>query len=289
MMVLLWLSLAFGHTFDAGFLGLEEQAPGQFSIRWNPPANGAVSGLVPSLPCPVQGGMMRCEDALGPLSVTGLTAAGVEVVTMVRWLDGAVYTGVLRPELPQVQPERASGLVNAAELGARHLWKGLDHLMFVGCLTMLLRGWNLVRGITAFTIGHGITLGLVVLGGLTLPGAPVEALIALSIAMLARASLVEERSAWSRSPAVIAGGFGLLHGLGFASVLRDLGVPEHGLAQVLIGFHLGLEFGQLICIAALLPFLWLLRRYQLQQWPMWVVGSVSMAMMWARIGALGAS
>ncbi len=289
MMVFLWLCLAFGHTFDAGFLGLEEQAPGEFTIRWNPPAKGAIDGLAPELPCPVSAGRMRCSGELGSVSVSGLAEAGVEVVTTVHWLDGAMYTGVLRPGTPELHPERASGFGNSAELGARHLWLGVDHLMFVGCLATLLRGWSLVRGITAFTVGHAVTLGFVVLGGLSLPSAPVEALIALSIALLAREALVDEPSVWSRSPAVVAGGFGLLHGLGFASVLRELGVPHVGIGQVLFGFHVGLELGQLAFLGCLLPVLWLLRRYHLQEWPMWAVGSVAMAMVWTRIGALGVS
>lgn len=141
-------------------------------------------------------------------------------------------------------------------LGVEHILMGADHLAFVLGLLLLVRGViPLVKAITAFSVAHSLTLALATLGLVELPPAPVEAAIALSIAFLA-SEIVDGRqgkfSLSHRSPWLVAFGFGLLHGLGFAGALREMGLPTPEIPIALLFFNLGVEFGQLIFVAAIL-------------------------------------
>ncbi len=139
-------------------------------------------------------------------------------------------------------------------LGVEHILTGYDHLLFLAAL--LLRGggfWSLVKIITAFTIAHSITLALAVLGLVVIPSRLVESAIALSIVWVA-----VENLAGSGAPSrrwLVSFCFGLVHGLGFASVLEPLSLPSARLAWALVGFNLGVEAGQALVVAALLPVL----------------------------------
>ena len=133
------------------------------------------------------------------------------------------------------------------QLGVKHILIGIDHLALLLCLSMLARGMNLVRLVTAFTIGHSITLCLAALKIVQVPVAPVEVLIVLSVAYLARDVLQGRKL--GRSNSVLLAGIGLLHGLGFASVLSEIGLPQSQLLPALISFNIGIEIGQLIFLA----------------------------------------
>jgi len=142
-------------------------------------------------------------------------------------------------------------------LGWQHIWAGLDHLLFLLCLFALTTNWQrLLLAISAFTATHSITLALAVTGTIRLASAPVEAAIALSVVFMAaellRRPTTTAPSLIQRYPALAAGAFGLLHGLGFASVLRSIGVPTGDTLPALLGFNLGVELGQ---IAFMLPLL----------------------------------
>jgi HupE / UreJ protein len=121
--------------------------------------------------------------------------------------------------------------------------------------------WSMIKIITAFTVAHSVTLALAVLGVVTLPERLVEAAIALSIAYVAAENLFA-RQALSRRWAVSLG-FGLVHGFGFASVLRALGLPAEHLALSLGAFNLGVEAGQ---AAVALPLVWGLARLRGRPW-----------------------
>ncbi|MBC7480982.1 MAG: HupE/UreJ family protein, partial [Rhizobacter sp.] len=142
-------------------------------------------------------------------------------------------------------------------LGFVHILEGWDHLLFL--LALALPGGRLgvfVRIITAFTIAHSLTLAVAALGLINVPAAPVEALIALSIAWVAAENLIRVRPMARRW--VVAFAFGLVHGFGFSTVLRDIGVPRDALLSSLIWFNLGIEFGQLLVLLLLVPALtWL--------------------------------
>ena len=149
-------------------------------------------------------------------------------------------------------------------LGVEHILEGWDHLLFVVALVLLVRrGWAVAKAVTAFTVAHSLTLAGVSLGLLGLPGRPVEAVIALSIVLLALEAIREDRETWTRRwPWLVAFLFGLVHGFGFAGALREIGLPEGEVPAALISFNLGVEAGQLAVVATVLALLATLRRLQ---------------------------
>lgn len=141
-------------------------------------------------------------------------------------------------------------------LGITHILEGLDHLLFVFALLLLVRGRaRLFWAITAFTAAHSLTLAAATLGILTLPSPPVEAVIALSIVFLAyeltlppgRRDRVTENAPW-----IVTFGFGLVHGLGFAGALREIGLPEGDIPLALLAFNFGVELGQILFVMLVL-------------------------------------
>jgi len=162
-------------------------------------------------------------------------------------------------------------------------------------LVLLTRGmWPLVRTVTAFTVAHSITLALATLGYVHVPPAPVEALIALSIVFVAVEVVHLHRGReglTARKPWLIAFAFGLLHGLGFAGALSEVGLPPGHIPTALLFFNLGVEIGQLVFIAAVLGLAALIRRIPVAQ-PRWVkltapyaVGSIAMFWVFERVSA----
>ena len=152
-------------------------------------------------------------------------------------------------------------------LGTEHVLIGLDHLAFVFCLAMLASGRKLLYLITAFTIGHSLSLALSYLGIVQIPIAPVEAVIALSVVFMAREAILDRRARYSDSPVTakqysqrsrlaLTAGFGLVHGLGFASVLGDLGVSTDDTVIALAFFNVGVEAGQVLFVSVVLLLAW---------------------------------
>jgi methylamine dehydrogenase heavy chain len=166
-------------------------------------------------------------------------------------------------------------------LGITHILDGADHLAFVLCLCLLTSGLRLLGLITAFTLGHSISLALAFLGVVHVPAPPVEATIALSIAFMAREVLLARRAPPTAAPLMaaavkdepgnrhrhvaIVAAFGLLHGLGFASALGELGVSAGERITGLVFFNLGVEAGQLIFVALVSLLLLLARAVRVLQ------------------------
>jgi hydrogenase/urease accessory protein HupE len=148
--------------------------------------------------------------------------------------------------------------------GIEHILFGFDHLLFVLALILIVPDRRmLVWTITAFTLAHSITLSLATLELVHVPGPPVEAGIALSIMLLACEIVRSQRgqsSLTTKCPWVVAFAFGLLHGLGFASALVDIGLPSGDVPLALFAFNVGVEIGQLAFIAAVLAAMALARR-----------------------------
>lgn len=199
---------------------------------------------------------LECEtvDMEGSLiSVDGFEDSQINVVVRIVRPSGDVSHAILdagRPELSVAGPEEQThSFFEYLALGVEHLLTGWDHLTFVLGL-MVLFGWHrrLIAAVTAFTIGHSLTLALSVLGILSVPQALVEALIALTIVVLALEIQLGGRGPVWRHPWTLPGALGLLHGLGFASVLFDAGLPRDEIPLALLGFNLGLELGQLAVI-----------------------------------------
>jgi hydrogenase/urease accessory protein HupE len=138
-------------------------------------------------------------------------------------------------------------------LGMEHIIGGLDHLLFVFALLVIARTPRRVLWtVTGFTLGHSLTLSLAALGYVSLPVPPMEAAIALSIVFLAVEIARGDRQGLTyRYPLLVSCGFGLLHGLGFASALGEIGLVEDAMLWSLLFFNLGVEAGQLLFIAVL--------------------------------------
>jgi hydrogenase/urease accessory protein HupE len=192
----------------------------------------------------------------GEVHISGLVATMTDVLVRIENLDG-------RTQVTRVTPSSPSFLVAAAPsaldvtrtylvLGVEHILFGVDHLLFVLALLILVKGWRkLIGTITAFTIAHSITLAAATLGFVHVPSKPVEATIALSIVFVA-CEIVHRRQGrpgltegW---PWIIAFSFGLLHGLGFAGALREVGLPQNAIPLALLFFNVGVELGQLLFI-----------------------------------------
>ncbi|TMV09077.1 HupE/UreJ family protein [Ruegeria sediminis] len=147
-------------------------------------------------------------------------------------------------------PSFWTALVGYTSLGIQHILIGLDHIALLVCLALLASGWTLVRLATAFTTGHSLTLCLAAFDILRVPAGPMEAVIALSVVFLAR-DVVLGRRLGRRHTALLAG-VGLVHGLGFASVLGEIGLPNTARISALLGFNLGVEIGQILVLFALI-------------------------------------
>jgi hydrogenase/urease accessory protein HupE len=137
-----------------------------------------------------------------------------------------------------------------------HILAGLDHLLFVLALLLVVRGVKrIIATVTAFTVAHSLTLVAATLGWVHVPGPPVEAIIALSIVFVAGEVLHGLRGRpglTARAPWVVAFSFGLLHGLGFAGALAEVGLPDTAIPVALLTFNVGVEIGQLMFIVAVL-------------------------------------
>lgn len=202
----------------------------------------------------------------GALFSSGLMAAGAAT---------AVETTEAGAELPIGRTaivERSLGEVAGDYLwqGFIHILMGWDHLAFVLCLCLLTRGRTLLLLVTTFTLGHSLSLALAFFEVVRIPVPPVEAVIALSIAFMAREALVRDRQA-EETPAIrarymaVVAAFGLLHGLGFASVLGDLGLVQSERVPGLIFFNLGVEIGQLAFVAFVTAAMWAAGKVRLSE------------------------
>jgi hypothetical protein len=204
-----------------------------------------------------------CQAGLGggTIRIPGLEETRTDVLVRYTLPGGAeAQTMRLTPSAPSFEMARAEGPWARAQsyvaLGVDHILMGLDHLLFVFLLLLLIRRARLLVGaITAFTVAHSLSLAAATLGWIAVPAAPVEAIIALSIVILAT-ELVQPRGTGlqltARFPWAVSFSFGLLHGLGFASALSDIGVPQGDVPLALFAFNLGVEAGQLLFIAAVL-------------------------------------
>jgi hydrogenase/urease accessory protein HupE len=194
------------------------------------------------------------------IHITGLAATMTDVLVRIENLDGTTQVTRVTPSSPSFVVAAAPRALDVTRtyqvLGVEHILFGVDHLLFVLALLILVKGWRkLVGTITAFTIAHSITLAIATLGFVHVPSKPVEATIALSIIFVA-CEIVHRRQGRSGLtetwPWVIAFSFGLLHGLGFAGALREVGLPQNAIPLALLFFNIGVELGQLLFIGVVM-------------------------------------
>ncbi len=245
------------HDFEPGVLVLEEVEPGRFAVSWAEPVDkqGAPSGVLVSFPeaCERRDAALLCEAGLrGELSFSGLHETRTQVVVVARWLDGRSFEALVSGSAPRVHLTPGPGRDATAwiRLGVEHIALGYDHVAFVlGLLLVVGSSRRLVATITAFTLAHSITLALAATRVVTLPVRAVEASIALSVILVAREALSDRPTLTRTRPYLVAFLFGLVHGLGFASALSELGLPHDGRAFALAFFNVGVELGQLAIVA----------------------------------------
>ncbi len=275
------------HESRPAHLEIRQAPAGILAVNWTRPVrNQRVLPLHPIFPAdckvvgtvapyPLQGLLhqrwtLDCGESPLPgrrIAVAGLKAGISDVLLRFQSQDGASHTALLNRKNPAfVLPEESASAPDSKpyylRLGVEHILGGPDHLLFVLLLLLLLRGLGaLIKTITAFTLGHSITLAASVLGWVHFPAAPVEALIALSIVLLARELLRgNEGSLTKRRPWLLAALFGLVHGLGFAGALAEIGLPETDIPMALLLFNVGVELGQLLFIILALLLIRLLQR-----------------------------
>jgi hydrogenase/urease accessory protein HupE len=222
-------------------------APGAYVERWRATCEGGLVGET--------------------ISIEGLPFTRTDVLARVQRADGASQTVRLTPEAASFTvAERTSWIAVARTylaLGVEHILLGADHLLFVLALCFLVAsGRRLVGTVTSFTVAHSLTLAAASLGLVHVPAKPVEAAIALSIVFVALEMLrgaAGRQGLAARQPWLVAFAFGLLHGLGFAGALRDVGLPDDAIPAALAFFNIGVEVGQLAFLGAVFACLVLAR------------------------------
>ena len=217
------------------------------------------------------------------IGVDGLATAYTDVLLRVELADGLSHRTVLRADEPYAEIPASQSRWKVASgyfrLGVEHILAGWDHLAFVFGLLLLVGGIRqLLETVTAFTVGHSITLSAAVLGYVAPSSSWIEFAIAFSIFVLAcelsrdrnvGPSARHELSYMRRFPWLMAGLFGLLHGAGFAGALAEVGLPQNEIPLALFSFNVGIEAGQIIFILGVMV-LWRLARPLLDVAPTWV-------------------
>ncbi|WP_232427019.1 HupE/UreJ family protein [Teredinibacter turnerae] len=254
------------HDTPVVSLTLTEIDAGRYSLSWSPDDIDAALHVAFPGHCELQAQVLACgsQGMMGKLTVDGLgkryAAVVVRVPAQPGERDPRIYTLTAAQQDIMLVPAAGNTLRHTAAvylpLGIEHIVLGVDHLLFVLGLLMLTRGLaDLVKTITAFTLAHSVSLAAAVFSWITVNEALVNALIALSIAVLAVEVVHRQRGriGWSqRAPWLVAFGFGLLHGLGFAGGLVSLGLDQHTLVGALLFFNLGVEAGQLLFVGLVL-------------------------------------
>jgi hydrogenase/urease accessory protein HupE len=312
----LWLLLLAGasgaHPLAPSLLDLRVAPDGTTQVRFKRPALQPRGAPVePTLPshCVQRGEVETVREGTGvvstwqvdcgdqglvgyPVGFRGFAESGTNGLVKIELPGGSQQQAVLHSGQPSIVVAEESTVWDAARdyalLGFQHILGGLDHLLFVAGLLLLVPGMRqLVATVTAFTIGHSITLSMAALGFVSAPSGPIEFAIAASIVYLATEIANprdgEPLSLWRR-PYVLAGSFGLLHGFGFAGALAEVGLPSRDIPVALASFNLGIEIGQLAFVGVLVGVFVSLQRLAVRP-PRWgrsaaAYGIGSLAAMW---------
>lgn len=260
------------HGLEPALLALRETRPGVFAVAWkSSKIRLPGADVVPRLParCKAVGSgeeidlgdraEARWTVDCGPegltgesVGVDGLEVSRITALLLLERADGSSTQAVLNARMPALvvpaAPSRWTLLRDYVALGVEHILSGPDHLLFVlGLLLLVPTTRLLVETITAFTVGHSITLSAAALGIARVPSRPIEVLIAASVLLLA-VELARENAhdtVLRRFPWLAALAFGLLHGFGFAGALAEAGLPQRDVPMALLAFNVGIELGQL--------------------------------------------
>ena len=287
---------ALAHEPTIAVLELHDQGKGHYLGGWTlPPTDETLKPIFPSQ-CTWVPPQLDCgaRGLVGQLSFEGLGSK--QSATMIRVVsqkgDVQAYTVSAGNPFVTVATDPGTNIAVWLELantyvnlGIDHILLGIDHLLFVLGLIWLVRDkWMLVKTITSFTVAHSISLAAATFGWVGVPTAPLNAAIALSIVFVG-VEIVKlnrgEIGLTARYPWVVAFSFGLLHGLGFATALINLGIPRATLPPALLFFNVGVEIGQLAFVLVVLALIWAHRRAEatLPRWsasiPAYAIGTVA--------------
>lgn len=273
--------------FRPAYLQLRQVDAANYDVLWKVPAVDEFTTLKVSLQFPagvteaparqtsyadgiaVQRWRIHAPGGLNGKTIgfTNLSLARIDVLVRVARADGTEQLERVLPLAPSFVVSASPGPLEVVRtytlLGVEHILMGFDHLLFVLGLVVLVGGVKrILLTVTAFTVAHSITLALATLDVVRVPGALVEATIALSILFIAIEILQQQRGhegLTSRAPWLVAFSFGLLHGLGFAGALAEIGLPQNAIPLALLFFNVGVEVGQVMFILATLATMRLVR------------------------------
>jgi hydrogenase/urease accessory protein HupE len=268
------------HEMSMAEMEVRETSPGDFLWQWtarDERQSGTDMNVIWPAGCTAQENLLRCgeQGLTGELRVQGVGERYSAAIVRVSWRDGKSRVMTLTARQPaarlygSAEDQRGGWEIASAYgvLGVEHILTGIDHLLFViGLLFLVGLRRQLVLTISAFTLAHSLTLALSALGWLTLRPPPVEATIALSILLVAGEALRTGNTLSRRWPALVAFLFGLMHGLGFAGALAQIGLPQQHLLVALLAFNVGVEFGQLFVVGLAFGAYHLLVRYARLDW-----------------------
>lgn len=271
--------LARAHALDPGYLELAPLSDTSWRVTWRAPdVGGKPMPLGVSLPegCSgapaapasfdgrawVSGWIATCPEGLagGTIRINGLENTATDTLVRYELAPGQAQMHRLTAGAPAFTVPGEAGMVEIftsyVSLGFSHILAGVDHLLFVFAMLLLIPTYRrLFWAVTAFTLAHSLTLALAALDVVRVPPAPVEAVIALSIAFLAYELCLpaaRRDPLTLKAPWLLSFAFGLIHGLGFAGALREIGLPEADIPLALFAFNVGVELGQLSFIALVL-------------------------------------
>jgi hydrogenase/urease accessory protein HupE len=296
---------ATAHEMTLADLSVREVGQGEFVWSWGIPGkNKPISqDLTPVWPegCAGDARTVRCngKGMVGMLSVKGIGNNYSAVILRITWRGDQSSTYTLSKNQPGTRLFGSArddrNMLEVAEtygmLGIEHILSGIDHLLFVLSLLFLV-GFRrqLLATVTSFTVAHSLTLAASALGALTLRPPPVEAAIALSIVLVSAEALSNKDTLTRRWPAIVAFIFGLVHGLGFAGALKDIGLPEQHVNIALLSFNLGVEAGQLLAIGLAWVIFFATRRLTwtaaARRLALYSIGSVSVFWTLSRLAAI---
>lgn len=293
------------HEMSMAEMDVRETSAGEFIWRWSAASDKRPlqNDLKPHWPkvCQVGPNTLHCGSGglKGKLSIEGVGERYSVALVKIAWLDGQTRVYTLTSAQPSVElygsseDRRGRGEIATAYtvLGFEHILGGIDHLLFVASLLFLV-GFRrrLIGTITAFTLAHSLTLACSVFGWITLRPPPVEAGIAMSIVLVAGEALRERETLARRWPALVSFLFGLVHGLGFAGALKDVGLPQSHLPLALLCFNVGVELGQLLMVllAFVLLRLPISQRYlgRARRPALYAIGAMAAYWSWLRVAAV---
>lgn len=319
ILLVILVSGAFAHEMRPAYLEIRETKAETYDVLWKVPGRGEDMrlGLYVEFPADCKsvtepiGAMLNNAVTErwtiqraggitgGTIHIAGLSATMTDVLVRLERLDGTTQITRLTPSAPSFVVAAAPNALEVARtytvLGVEHILLGIDHLLFILALILITKGgWRLVKTVTAFTVSHSLTLTAATLGWVNVPPPPVEAVIALSIVFVAVEIIRQHRGKegiTARHPWVVAFSFGLMHGLGFAGALSEVGLPAKHISTALLFFSIGVETGHLLFVAVVLALIALIRRVRipLPRWtelvPPYAIGTIAMFWVIQRVSA----